>query len=246
VAGHPPSLLGPKIAEGPVGVIGSVGETWQSMYFGVVDVQTAMRTRGAVAAWERDGMAFLNSLMFPSPSSRYGSGGGGGGWVMYVPPYKDPFMVRAMPTVVVTASREEGETWDPISNTRILQLDPRIRKHVLALINIVEHQLGIRLRVAQGFRTREEQRQLYQIYLGGGPLAAMPGRSYHEYGLAVDLLDVTNGVIGPPNGEPVGMIGESLGFRWGGRWIDKRDYPHFEMSFGQSFDYLIQNWRKSW
>ena len=66
------------------------------MYFDVVDMQTAIRMRAAVAAWERDGMAFLNSLMFPSPSSRYGSGGGGGGWAMYVPPYKDPFMVRAV------------------------------------------------------------------------------------------------------------------------------------------------------
>ena len=102
-----------------MGAQGSVGETWQNQYFDVMTMLTDMRMRAAVITWESDAMAFLNSITLPSPGSGYVSGGGRGGWAMYVPPYKDPFIVRPLPAMVVKASREEGETWDPmISNAR--------------------------------------------------------------------------------------------------------------------------------
>lgn len=37
------------------------------------------------------------------------------------------------------------------------------------------------------FRTREQQQKLYDAYLAGGPLAAPPGQSAHEKGMAIDL-----------------------------------------------------------
>lgn len=37
-------------------------------------------------------------------------------------------------------------------------------------------------------RTLARQRQLYNAYLRGGPLAAAPGNSAHNYGLAVDFV----------------------------------------------------------
>lgn len=47
---------------------------------------------------------------------------------------------------------------------------------------------GIRLQVNSGFRTSEEQRQLYNLYRRGrGPLAAKPGGSNHQSGHALDL-----------------------------------------------------------
>ncbi len=47
---------------------------------------------------------------------------------------------------------------------------------------------GIRLWVSSGYRTRKEQRLLYERYrMGLGPPAARPGRSNHQRGLAVDL-----------------------------------------------------------
>ncbi len=47
---------------------------------------------------------------------------------------------------------------------------------------------GIRLQVNSGFRTAEEQRQLYNLYRRGrGPLAAKPGGSNHQSGHALDL-----------------------------------------------------------
>ena len=45
--------------------------------------------------------------------------------------------------------------------------------------------------VTWGFRTFLEQQKLYDIYLKGGPLAAPPGKSAHNYGLAIDIVLAT-------------------------------------------------------
>jgi D-alanyl-D-alanine carboxypeptidase len=48
---------------------------------------------------------------------------------------------------------------------------------------------GIGLWVISGYRTRREQRILYERYRQGlGPRAARPGRSNHQRGLAVDVV----------------------------------------------------------
>jgi len=48
---------------------------------------------------------------------------------------------------------------------------------------------GIWLWVTSGYRTRREQRLLYERYRKGlGPKAARPGRSNHQRGLAVDVV----------------------------------------------------------
>jgi TP901 family phage tail tape measure protein len=49
------------------------------------------------------------------------------------------------------------------------------------------------LRIVSGFRSRARQAQLYAAYLAGrGNLAAPPGRSKHEVGLAIDHAPVAN------------------------------------------------------
>lgn len=42
--------------------------------------------------------------------------------------------------------------------------------------------------VTAGHRTRREQSKLYEIYKNGGPKAAPPGKSAHNYGLAIDVV----------------------------------------------------------
>lgn len=44
-----------------------------------------------------------------------------------------------------------------------------------------------RLQLNSGFRTRSQQEALYQRYLNGGPIAAKPGTSQHEKGMAADI-----------------------------------------------------------
>jgi len=49
---------------------------------------------------------------------------------------------------------------------------------------------GVDLQISSGFRSRQEQEVLYQKYLNGtGNLAAKPGTSNHESGLAIDFKD---------------------------------------------------------
>lgn len=49
-------------------------------------------------------------------------------------------------------------------------------------------------RIVFGFRSNLAQQILYEKYLKGGALAAPPGQSAHNYGLAVDVVLVINGV----------------------------------------------------
>jgi len=46
---------------------------------------------------------------------------------------------------------------------------------------------GIPARITSGYRSLAKQRKLYAAYKRGGPLAAAPGRSAHNFGLAVDI-----------------------------------------------------------
>lgn len=57
-------------------------------------------------------------------------------------------------------------------------------------------QSGVTLKVVSGFRTYAEQKYLYQLYLNGqGNLAAKPGYSNHQNGLALDLNTSSSGVL---------------------------------------------------
>jgi len=58
---------------------------------------------------------------------------------------------------------------------------------------------GVALRITSGFRTMDEQRRLYRCYIEGncndGNLAAKPGYSSHQSGLALDLNSKGKGVL---------------------------------------------------
>jgi hypothetical protein len=47
---------------------------------------------------------------------------------------------------------------------------------------------GVELQVSSGFRTHEEQTELFRLYrMGKGPLASRPGTSNHQSGHALDI-----------------------------------------------------------
>ena len=63
-------------------------------------------------------------------------------------------------------------------------LDPEFYSRLSGLIIASNGKIWI----GNGFRTREQQQYFYDLYLSGeGNLAAVPGTSNHEFGLAVDL-----------------------------------------------------------
>ncbi|MFC7439730.1 M15 family metallopeptidase [Laceyella putida] len=109
---------------------------------------------------------------------------------------------------------------------------------------------GIAIKITEGFRSFEKQDQLYakgRTVPGEIVTYAEGGESYHNYGLAVDfaLFDAKRKRLswdmerdGNKNGvsdwEEVAQEAKKLGFDWGGDWSRFKDYPHLEMTFGQS------------
>ncbi|WP_171661462.1 M15 family metallopeptidase [Geobacillus sp. BMUD] len=100
---------------------------------------------------------------------------------------------------------------------------------------------GINIIITQGFRSIEEQNELYaqgRTKPGKIVTKAKGGYSYHNFGLAFDFA-----VLNPDGSvnwnvdakwKRVGQLGKSLGLEWGGDWEDFKDYPHFQYTFGLS------------
>jgi peptidoglycan L-alanyl-D-glutamate endopeptidase CwlK len=80
----------------------------------------------------------------------------------------------------------EGKKADSRSEGNIATLLPRVRPFARALIERAANQ-GIIIKVTSGTRSFAEQEELYKKYLAGGPLAAPPGKSNHNFGLAFDV-----------------------------------------------------------
>lgn len=86
---------------------------------------------------------------------------------------------------------------------------PELRQRIEGML----HEANGKLWVTSAFRSRAEQEALYKAYLAGGTLAARPGTSNHEKGLAVDVgtssatalraeLAIRWGLHTPVRGEP--------------------------------------------
>jgi len=121
-----------------------------------------------------------------------------------------------------------------------------LRGPALQFVNKVEVDLQIKLRMTDAYRSIEEQNELYKIgrtkEMTRSPVTwVVGGDSYHNYGRAIDVAPIENGKLNysTDKWEQIGIIGEGLGFEWGGRWPKQNiDKPHFQMPFGQSLSEL--------
>ena len=69
------------------------------------------------------------------------------------------------------------------------------------------------------------------------------GHSKHQYGLAVDVVPIVDSVAvwnNPHLWRKIGLAGERLGLRWGGRWRHPYDPGHFEWTGGLSSYHLAK------
>lgn len=90
--------------------------------------------------------------------------------------------------------------------------------------------------MVQGTRTFAQQQAIYdqgRTTPGTVVTKARPGDSYHQYGLAFDVVpdaykDLPNWNPGGEYWGTIAQIGESLGLEWGGRWSTP-DEPHFQI-----------------
>jgi LAS superfamily LD-carboxypeptidase LdcB len=75
-------------------------------------------------------------------------------------------------------------------------------------------------KVTSVYRSAKLQGILYRRYLNGGPIAAPPGRSKHQFRLAFDLHVSDRSYL-----EYLGKLWEEAGGTWGGRF---KDPVHFD------------------
>lgn len=122
--------------------------------------------------------------------------------------------------------------------------------------------VGVKFAPQSGLRTMEEQAALYALgrtvrnpdgACDARPLGlivthAGPGDSWHNYGLACDVVFQTSKPTDPEGvwhwdwsgnlpWAALGSAGESVGLEWGGRWpLPKTDLPHFELRLGLTLE----------
>lgn len=188
---------------------------------GPVDGIFGPRTDTAVRAFQADRGLEVDGIVGPRTWEALGRSGGSGA-----------------PTTPV----EPGEvpaTGDAVTDQRIAGLHPEVRASAAQFVNRVEQELGIQLRVTSGFRSYADQDALYaQGRTAPGEIVtnARGGHSYHNFGLAFDVVEVRpdGSVNWNTDWEAIGRVGESMGLEWGGSWTGFQDRPHFQLDFGLS------------
>ena len=155
---------------------------------------------------------------------------------------------------------------DYISINRAANLHPKIRQEVAALIDLAETKFPktVAIRIVQDLRTIEEQDALYaqgRTRPGKIVTKAPGGKSYHNYGLAIDfalMYDMDgNGTFetlswdtlkdfdkdGESDWKEVVKVFKQAGYEWGGDWTSIKDDPHLQKTFGLSVSQLFQMYK---
>lgn len=145
---------------------------------------------------------------------------------------------------------------DAVSIERLAKLHPRLRVEALRLYGEASAALTGRaqVRITQTLRTFAEQQALYNIgRTDRGPAVtnARPGRSLHNYGLALDFCLIIDGrAVSWQHGTDydgdnvadwmeVVKVFKAAGWAWGGDFRSFVDRPHLEKSFGLPWQTLL-------
>jgi peptidoglycan L-alanyl-D-glutamate endopeptidase CwlK len=111
-------------------------------------------------------------------------------------------------------------------------LHPYFKDKIQELMRVCKAS-GITLAVVETYRTHAKQSEYFGM---GKKYTQTPGgKSKHQYGLAVDVVPIVDSVAVWNNARlwrKIGLAGERLGLRWGGRWRMPYDPAHFEWSGG--------------
>jgi peptidoglycan L-alanyl-D-glutamate endopeptidase CwlK len=123
-----------------------------------------------------------------------------------------------------------ASTWDPVTDRRIGELDPRIQQPARDFIEAAGLN-GIHLRISVGYRDFNGQWKAFYL---DKTSSQGPGWSYHNFypSLAFDVAPLNNGRLDyNVDWAKVAALGKAVGFGWGGDWSDR---PHFQMPLGES------------
>lgn len=137
---------------------------------------------------------------------------------------------------------------DDVSLRRLNTLHPKVRDEATQIVKGLWSS-GIRMRVTHTFRSWKEQQELYKrgrTAPGQIVTNAIPGRSFHNYGLALDfvLMDPSNKPSYRINDHWHKVVGafKDAGWEWGGDFKSLKDYPHLQKRFGYTTTQLLKKW----
>lgn len=138
---------------------------------------------------------------------------------------------------------------DAVTLKRIQLLHPALRDEVSDIYAEIDERLtgNASCRFTHTLRTFKEQDELYAIGRtkpGRIVTNARGGRSYHNYGLAIDIVLLVGGGVswdistdfdndGKSDWIEVVQVFKEYGWEWGGEWRFK-DNPHFQKTFNLS------------
>lgn len=153
--------------------------------------------------------------------------------------------------VLASDSLEDWKYWSFVENytfgkdrgalpmiTDLNSLHPFFRDQIRNLIHLCKAK-GIEIAIVETYRTHAKQHE-YKT-MGKKYTNSAAGRSKHQYGLAVDVVPIVNAVPIWDNTalwKKIGVVGEKLGLRWGGRWRKPYDPGHFEWTGGLTSAHL--------
>ena len=130
---------------------------------------------------------------------------------------------------------------------KLSDLDPVVEQMAWRLIAAAPLVLQRELFVVHTLRTYDEQDDLYEqgrTEPGKIVTNARGGKSWHNFGLAIDFAFEQDGTQHPTwstagsdidDWRLLGSMGEAIGFEWGGRF-DLKDFGHFHYSGGHTMD----------
>lgn len=144
---------------------------------------------------------------------------------------------------------------DQITLERIKLLHPKLRDEVVEIYDEISEALigSAMCRFSYTLRTFAEQNVLFaqgRTKPGKIVTKARGGLSYHNYGMAIDIVLIINGkeaswndkkdFDGDGNADWMEVVNifKQYGWEWGGDWQFK-DSPHFQKTFGKSVRELL-------
>lgn len=156
------------------------------------------------------------------------------------------------------SSEDEWRDWHTVDNyffgknrgslpmiADLESLHPYFKDKVVELIRVCEA-AGIELAVVESYRTHAKQAEYFAM--GKKYTRTAGGSSRHQYGLAVDVVPMIDSKPVWNNArlwKKIGLAGERLGLRWGGRWRIPYDPAHFEWLGGISSYQLAKGYLPS-
>ena len=120
-------------------------------------------------------------------------------------------------------------------------------KRIFELLLQECYKQGINAQISESIRTAERQLELYN---SGNSKAKEVYQSMHFYGLACDIFVNNSGKYDLSQNPKIWQICQDLkldaecGMVWGGNFKSTKDEPHFELSWGKSWKFFYQEWKK--